>query len=140
MSNTHPVSGYEPEWDEDLQLGLRAAETARAQLRDDLIRTGRSAPDVSVCLNDGLVWVEIAGAADGGIPDAAPFEVMVAEMAERIRDLLMEQDWATFWPTCVTHARGLHIQIRDAQGIWWCSAGAGHACGGIGSLDPTSVR
>lgn len=122
----------------DAARTLALAQEAVALSLDDWAAQGGTEQDITVWLNadsDVCIWVN----GGGTIPSAAgeDAEQLKASVADYLQSELMEAEVAfRVWPTCPTHAVGLHAQVTDTRAGWWCRPGE-HLVGRIGSLPPT---
>ena len=120
-----------------LSQELLATEQAVAPVRLDLARTCDLAVDVRIVVEDGhpRVWVN-NGQAWEGVELADP-QGAVARAADYVQEQLMDVGVDAFWPTCPTHDRGLHAEVRDGHAVWWCRGGR-HSLGAVGELQLAS--
>lgn len=104
------------------------------------LRTWDPALSLHAVLSEGdVVGVAIEGA---GVPFLAytagrvpgePLADLTAGLADVVQGEVMDQYVTRFWPSCSTHGRGLHAEVRGGEAVWWCRGG-GHAFSSIGQL------
>jgi hypothetical protein len=115
----------------DVEASLRLANEAAAAVLADLHRTTTSRPRVRVDAIAGYVRIVI----NDGYTSPSMWESerpqAFAEVGAYFQEQL-DQDIGC-WPDCAVHNVGLHAEVHEGTGVWWCRLGE-HAVAPIGHL------
>ncbi|WP_433513171.1 hypothetical protein ACQP2T_57690 [Nonomuraea sp. CA-143628] len=114
---------------------LTALEQALEVVERDVRVRGITGTLRLITPGDGaLTWVEFQGGYHGaGITADGDIYDRLADVAEAVQETIMELTWKV-WPVCVTHDRGLHVDVEQEIAVWRCTGDATHTVSRVGEL------
>lgn len=130
-------SGFKPGFDVEPRLRAeleRALEAVRADMRATGL-AGAAELDFAVHGDPRQVFARFEdafGFTSGMAPgDAGSQTRALVAVADDLQDAVMGR-LSSVWPVCPQHSLGGHPEEREAQAVWWCAGGGGHAVARIG--------